>query len=176
LRIGSTTANTLLTKDRINETDDEGSTPLHIAVQEKAPAEVISGILAFGPKLSEPDSSGRTPLHIALTAKRFDTAKLLVEAGANPFVFTGADETAAALALRMGKDAILALFSGSAISGRDAIGNTALHYAAAQTSIETVQLLLELGASKTAKNVSGELPIDLARRWQREMNEKILRP
>ena len=176
LRTGNSATNTLLTKDRINETDDSGATPLHIAIQENVSAAVISGILALGPKLSEPDLNGQTPLHVALAAKRFDLAKILVEAGANPFVFTGADETAAALAIRMGKEAVTAIFSGSAIAARDAIGNTALHYAAAQSASDIVKNLLELGASKSTKNVSGELPIDLARRWHRDANEKLLLP
>lgn len=177
LRSGLPATETLLTKDRLNETDDEGSTPLHIAVSsDNVPIKTVSGIIARGPKLSESDSKGKTPLHYALEAKRFDVAKLLTEEGANPFVFSGAEDTAAMVAVKTGKDAVAALFAGPTIIGSDALGNTALHYAAGQPSPEIVQFLLDLGANKNAKNVSGETPADIAKRWLRDKNEKLLRP
>ena len=177
LRLGLPSAENLLTKDRLNETDDEGCTPLHLAVSaENVSSRTVSGIISHRPKLSEPDSRGKTALHYALGTKRFDLVKILIEAGADPYVFSGADDSAAMMAIKMGKDAVTALFSGAAIISSDALDNTALHYAAGQTSTEMVQLLLDLGADRSAKNVAGETPADIAKRWQRDKNEKLLRP
>jgi len=165
----------LLTKDRINAPNDIGEEPLHLAIKFGASEGIISRMVDLGADLSASDAQGNTPLHLALASKRYDIVMKLSASKANPFIATGADENAAQIALRLGSEAIKAIFSGdTAVQGKDAVGNSILHYAAAYSTPETIQLLLSLDAETSAKNAAGELPIDIARRWKRADVEKLL--
>jgi ankyrin repeat protein len=157
----------LLTKERIQMADDNGSSPLHIAVHEGVDPATVRVIIAQGARLSPVDSEGRSPLRLAVDGESWDLAKVLADAGADPFTVAGDGKTPGELVLTKGQGAIQAVFSGKAINARDAAGNTILHYAARSGSAETVARLLQLGASKSIRNISAESPADIARRWNR---------
>jgi ankyrin repeat protein len=157
----------LLTNERILSSDDNGASPLHIAVSEKAPLGVIQIIMDQGGQLSAVDAEGRTPLRLAVNQRGWAAARLLADAGADVFSFAGDGKNPAELALLYGRDGIDALFSGRAVKARDSSGNTILHYGAKTGSTETISRLIELGADKSARNIAGESPADLARRWNR---------
>ena len=57
----------------------------------------------------------------------------------------------------------------------DIRGNSILHYAARLADEATVSRLLALGMSKSAKNVSGETPYDVAAAWKKEGNAALLK-
>jgi len=172
LAIAATPAlvSTLLTKDRLHSGNDQGQTALHIAVLERASTETIKRIIDQGAGLSALDAQGKTPLHLALEIGAWETVKLLASGGADVFAVAADGETPAGKALVLGDDALKALFSGPAIVSRDRIGNTILHYAAYRGTPDQIQLLLELGADKTALNIAGESAPDLARRWDKKEN------
>jgi ankyrin repeat protein len=157
----------LLTKDRIQVADDNGSSPLHIAISEGANSATVRAIIAQGARLSSVDSEGRSPLRLAVDKGYWDLARLLADSGADPFTVAGDGKTPGELALTKGAEAVQAVFSGKAINVRDSSGNTILHYAARSGSAETVNQLLQLGASKSIKNISAESPADIAKRWNR---------
>jgi ankyrin repeat protein len=165
---------TLLTKDRLSMPDDDGNTPLHIAVLQKAPEEMIRAIIDLGAGLSASDSSGRTPLRIAVDQEDWRTAKILADAGSDVFLPAADGRSPAEIALRSGVDAVSALFSGKAINSQDSAGNTILHYAASQGDPAIIQLLIKLGANKSIKNIAGESPADIARRWKRSETLDLL--
>jgi ankyrin repeat protein len=158
---------TLLTKDRIYASDDEGFTPLHIAILNRAQANVVKIIIDQGARTSAADAVGRTPLRMAVDMQNWETVKLLADAGADPFSTAGDSKTPAAITLAAGIEPVRALFSGRGISARDSTGNTILHYAAQTGSTELIILLLELGANRNSKNIASESPVDIARRWNR---------
>jgi ankyrin repeat protein len=157
---------TLLTKDRLSSPDDNGSSPLHIAVREKAPLVMVRTILDMGAKTSAIDAEGRTPLRLAVDMKEWEVAKVLTESGSDVFLAARDGKTPTELALAAGGDGIRALFSGQAINSRDASGSTVLHYAAQNGSKEAIMQLMELGANKEIKNIASESPADIARRWR----------
>jgi ankyrin repeat protein len=158
---------TLLTKDRIQAPDDDGSSPLTIAVREKADPSMIRIIIEQGARLNPVDREGRTPLRLAADENAWDLAKIIADAGADPFLPAGDGRTPAETALAAGETGIRALFSGRGINARDRAGNTILHYAAKEANTELIVILLELGANKTIKNIAAESPADIAVRWNR---------
>jgi ankyrin repeat protein len=158
---------TLLTPQWIGVSDDDGRSPLHIAILSNAEAETLRVIIDMGARVSPVDLDGKTPLHLALERDKWDHAKLLADRGADVFALAGDGKTPAEIALAKGREAVNALFSGRAIVAQDPAGNTILHYAARLGAPDLVALLIELGASKTARNISSESPGDVARKWRR---------
>jgi ankyrin repeat protein len=167
LGISPALVSTLLTKDRIQAADDNGASPLHIAVREKAPPSTIRIIITQGARLSPVDSEGRCPLRLAVDQESWELAKILADAGADPFTAAGDGKTPAELVILQGPAPVRAVFSGKAIGARDSSGNTVLHYAARCGSPETIAALLQLGANKSVRNISAESPADIAKRWER---------
>ena len=157
----------LLTPQWIGVSDDDGRSPLHIAVLSNADAETLRIIIDRGARVSSVDLDGKTPLHLALERDRWDHAKLLADAGSNVFAVAGDGKTPAEIAIARGREAVNAVFSGRAIAAQDPTGNTVLHYAAQLGAPDLVALLIELGASKTVRNISSESPGDVARKWRR---------
>jgi ankyrin repeat protein len=167
LNISPRMVSTLLTKDRIYAADDNGYSPLHIAILNGAPENVVRIILDQGAKITAVDLEGRTPLRIAVDRDNWEVAKLLADNGSDLFSSAGDGKTPAGIALAKGVPAIRALFSGRSINSRDAGGNTILHYAAQTGSRELILLLLELGANRHSRNIASESPADIAIRWNR---------
>jgi len=162
---------TFLTMDRLNSSDDFGSTPLHIAVQERASLSIIRTILDLGARQSMVDAEGRTALRLAVDLNQLETAQLLANSGGDVSggdVFAAARDgkTPAEAALSKGEDAVRSLFSGAAINARDSSGNTILHYAAKQGNASLVSLLISMGANKAVRNIAAESPADIALRWR----------
>jgi len=164
----------LLTKDRINTADDFGNSALHIAIQEKVPVSTMRVIIEKGTRLSAVDFNGRIPLRLAADMNNWELARVLSDAGSDPFSPAVDNKTSAEVAIVRGTDAIRAVFSGRAINAKDGSGNTILHYAARMGKPEAISLLLELGAIKGAKNISAESPADVAMRWNNRENAALL--
>ena len=175
LHISSRMVSVLLTKDRINNPDDFGNSALHIALQEKVPANILRVIIDQGCRLTAVDSNGRTPLRCAIDAGMWENAKLLADSGSDPFSTAADGKTPAEIALAAGENGLNALFSGKAINARDSSGNTILHYAAARRGNTTsIALLMTLGAHKDIRNIAAESPYDIAVRWNIPDNASLL--
>lgn len=158
---------TLLTKDRLLTSDDDGNTALHIAIMKNAESVFVQRIISQGVAVSASDAKGYTPLHLAIQKERWDIVRSLVEAGSDIFARALNGDTPAELVLRKNEEAVRALFISQIIHAQDSLGNTALHYAAKESDVAVIDILLELGALKTVRNVAGENPADIARRWNR---------
>ena len=167
-------ASFLLTKDRVNGSDDFGNSPLHIALQERVPSPTLRVIIDGGTRLSAVDSNGRVPLRLAADMGEWELARVLADAGSDPFSRAVDGKTSGEIIIARGGEAIRAVFSGRAINAKDASGNTILHYAARVGKPETIALLLELGAAKNAQNISSESPADIAMRWNNSENAALL--
>jgi len=175
LSISPRMVSVLLTSDRINSSDDMGNSALHIALQERVPADYIRAIISQGARLNAVDYNGKTPLRLAVDLNLLEAAKILADTGADPFLAAVDNRTPAEIAFSMGEDCVRALFSGRAINSKDSSENTILHFAARYGNPGTIRLLLELGANKTIRNISSELPADIAVRWNRFENAEVLR-
>jgi ankyrin repeat protein len=156
---------TLLTTDRAKTSDDEGRSPLHIAVEENMAVSKLEAIVNQGGKINSVDRQGRTPLRAAIDADNWEAAKYLAGAGSDVFSAAHDGKNPAEIALGRGTAAIRAVFGGKAVAARDSSGNTILHYAARNGHRDLVNLLLELGADRAAQNTAGERAADIAERW-----------
>jgi ankyrin repeat protein len=162
-------AATLLTPEWIARSDDEGHSPLHIAIRSGASAQMLGIILGEeGVRIAAVDADGHTPLRLAVDRDNWEAAKMLADAGSDPFSVSEDGKSPGGIAVIKGQEPVRALFAGRGIQARDASGNTALHYAARDGSAEVVRLLISLGADKTSRNITAESPADIARRWNRE--------
>jgi ankyrin repeat protein len=166
---------TLLTRDRILAPDDDGLSPLHIAVMENVQPYVLGIIMEQGPRLNAVDSDGRTPLRLAVDRNAWPLARDLTEAGSDVFSLAKDNRTPAETAFAKGRDAVEALFSGKALNARDPSGNTALHYAARTGNLELIHYLLDLGCAKETRNFAGESPADTALRRRHTEAASLLR-
>ena len=155
----------LLDGNRINSTDDFGNSPLHVAIQERVSVSTLEVIVGKGGRLAAVDFNGRIPLRLAVDMNEWELAKVLANAGSDPFMAAVDEVTAGEIAIASGREAIEAIFSGDAIYARDSSGNTVLHHAARMGRPETITILLGLRADRNARNISGESPADIARRW-----------
>ena len=155
-----------LADGRLNSFDDFGSSPLHIAVQERASLTIINTIIEMGPRMSSVDSDGRTPVRVAVDIGFTEAARLLADSGSDVFYAARDGRTAAEAALVKGEGMIRALFSGDTVHARDSSGNSILHFAARNGDPSVISLLLSLGAQRDVRNIAQESPAEIALRWR----------
>ncbi|MDR0639541.1 MAG: ankyrin repeat domain-containing protein [Spirochaetaceae bacterium] len=166
---------TLLTTDRARIADDEGRSPLHIAVLRNMSVSKLEIIVNQGGRVNSVEREGRTPLRLAVDMDNWEAAKYLVGAGSDIFAVARDGRSPAEIALGRGATAVRAVFSGKAITARDSSGNTVLHYAARNGNRDLVNLLLELGADRNIRNTAGESAADIAERWGNTAAVNLLR-
>ena len=118
---------------------------------------------------------GWTPLHYACIEEQLAVVKRLLKEGADPSSGDSEGTTAVHIAATLPSVAMLrALFEGAAVKVNpdqgDRNGSTALHLAAdvvekdaIAEAAECIAVLLERGASVSAKDKSGKTPLDLAK-------------
>ena len=175
LSISTRMVSALLENNRVNIPDDFGNSALHVALQERADDVIIRTIVNQGGRINTVDSNGRTPLRLAVDMEMFQAAKIIADAGADPFQIAVDNKSPAEIAFTKGEDCIRALFSGRAINSRDSSGNTILHLAARYGTPDLVSVLLEMGANRAIRNVASESPNDIALRFNRSDNSALLR-
>jgi len=111
-----------------------GRTPLHLAVI-KDKMNMVRLLVAQGADLEARDAYGNTPLHLAAHCLRLRPTRFLLERGAQ-------------------------------VNARDDFGNTPLHHLAYgsfdKIAFQVAKMLLEHGASASARNKQGFRPSELA--------------
>ncbi|KAI4534663.1 hypothetical protein MG293_015523 [Ovis ammon polii] len=149
--------------------DEDGDTPLHIAVvQGNLPAvhRLLNLFQHGGRELDIYNNLRQTPLHLAVITTLPSVVRLLVMAGASPMALDRHGQTAAHLACEHRSPACLRALLDSAAGGtmdleaRNYDGLTALHVAVNTECQEAVLLLLEHGADIDAVDIkSGRSPL-----------------
>lgn len=123
-----------------------------------------------------PELAGATPFFLAAMAGDAAVMQALLDAGADPALTTAIRSTALMAAAGAGRSlgetslkqaplleaAKLAVKTGADVNAADAMGNTALHYAAYLRVDSVVQFLVEKGARMDVKNKFGETPLWLS--------------
>ncbi|PNP59152.1 hypothetical protein THARTR1_01400 [Trichoderma harzianum] len=160
----------------IDETDEEGKTPLHIAALYGKPAS-LRLLIRNGANMEARDSRGRTPaLFISFEEQRKECLQVLIKFGADVNV---ADYEGKTLLYLAAGDETLEDFvpelleAGAAVDEVVEDGYTPLHQAAWFKCTEAIKALVEHGANTEAVNSEGETPRMIAERqglsdWWRE--------
>jgi uncharacterized protein len=159
--------------------DSDGNTPVHIGVERRISADQLRQLIDMGYPVSQRNGKGKTALMEAIENNDKNLAIVLLEKGADPFVAATNGESALSTALKSAGTAAgqtildgIARYNGTRT---DMQGDGILHYAARIADAATVSHLLSLGLDRSVKNISGETPADMARRWQRPDIAELLK-
>ena len=157
--------------------DEEGNTPLHIAVKDNltSPTEIAGALIRHGANPNAQNDHGDTPLHFAATRtlEIIDIMNMLVQNGADPKIRNRNDVTAGAAVLEIltewswnvdVESAVRLLISlGTDPSIRTPTGNSLIIWAAEfAENPATIAVLLEAGADLNSKNGFGQTPLHVA--------------
>src|SRR5262249_42470887 len=139
----------------------------------------VKTLLAHGADIEKPGPEGYRPLAVAISDDRYETAKALIEAGANVNVAAGPDGlTPLMVAVAQSSPGEGAIFlptstrpldiakglleRGAEVNAKSKAGVTALMVAAAHNNPPMIGLLIESGADIAAKDNQGKTAEDVA--------------
>ena len=145
----------------INYTDENGQTALHAAAAKKD-ANTIRILLSRIDNVDPLDNNGKTPLLIAVENAHSSVVSVLMDNNADPTIKDKAGVSPAALALEKSEELARLVLRGNTARTMRIDGATLLHLAAAEGKVNSIKLLLELGALPETRNDKGELALDIA--------------
>jgi ankyrin repeat protein len=161
--------NALLTHNADKKLTSRGdNTPLHGAALGGITDKQVIDDLAAGGARNAKNADGNTPLHLALASNHLDTAKLLIEAGADVDAPDKDGRTPLQLALGLkdqaqARAAALALVNAGAKCDTPDAGNMApLHYAASWGDAALAAAMVDRGAKVDRPGPGGRTPLHLA--------------
>ena len=158
-----------------NLVDSDGNTPLHIAIAEHCPDDILQALLDAKFPVNNRNGSGSTALLQAVRSGQEGSTRILLAAEADPFAGDNSGACAVSIALTERPD-FVSIIAEYAADKTDTIGDGILHYAARLGSYEIVKQLLNLPRiDRAARNIAGETPYDIAVRWQRTDNAALLK-
>ncbi|EHB09995.1 Ankyrin repeat domain-containing protein 27 [Heterocephalus glaber] len=154
----------------VNVTNQDGSSPLHIAALHGR-ADLVPLLLKHGANPSARNTNQAVPLHLACQKGHFQVVKYLLDSNTKPNKKDVSGNTPLIYACSGGHHevATLLLQHGASINASNNMGNTALHEAVIEKHIFVVELLLLHGASVHILNKRQRTAMDCA-----EQNSKIM--
>lgn len=149
---------------RVNAEDEDGETPLYIAVSYED-CESAQLLIERGARVNRANAEGQTPLHLASFEGDVHMVQLLINKGAQvnlseglsgktPLHFAVSNESSAC--------AQVLIDHGAKITSVDGEGQTPLHLAAFNKTIDCARLLLEKGADLHSVTHEGQTPLHYA--------------
>ena len=146
-----------------NQTEPDGTTPLHWAVHNND-AELVAKLIAAGANVNVANDYGATPMSEAAVTANIDVLKALLAAGASVESANADGQTALMVVARSGNVAAaeLLIARGANVNAREERkGQTALMWAVAQGKPAMVVALLKHGADAEARSNLNE--------WERQV-------
>lgn len=154
----------------LNAQDRDGNTPFHIAVKNRKLGVVKVMTPFMGCYLTTPDDEGNTPLHSAIAFNCPQTTAILCALEKRPGANTKGQTPLHLAALKNNYKAVKKLMSGSRcdeiLDAQDQDGNTALHIAALNKSMDVMDLIHEHGPT-ILENKGGKTPYDIYPKYRR---------
>ena len=152
-------------KANINYTDDDGFTPLNIAI-ETGNMETVKLLITNGADVNGLMQDGVSLIGYAIAQNNMDLLQILIENGANINNTNGDSwaDTPLMTASRLGLDNVvrILLTRNADINATDINGNTALHTAALNSQLSVIKLLLEKNPNLDIQNKVGNTALHLA--------------
>ena len=142
----------------VNQTQPDGSTPLHWAVY-KVDRELVAALLRRGARAGAVNKYGASPLSEAARVANLELAGMLVEAGADANVANEDGQTPLMLAARTGNVAVAKLLvqHGADVNRRERYREqSAVMWAAAEGHGEMVEFLVSQKADLTVRATANE--------------------
>ena len=155
--------------------DSDGNTPIHIAVQKHASPKTLTQLLNIGYPASQRNGKGLTALNEAVANNERNQALVLLEYGADPYLSTTSGENALTAVFKTKNMELLDAIAKYNSTKNDRQGDGILHYAARFADKGIVEHLVALKLDKTARNISGETPAQMAERWGRKDIAELLK-
>jgi ankyrin repeat protein len=167
----------------VNAKDNEGQTPLFLAVEENSDVEVIKFLISKGADANAKNDNDFSILHMvacpdarngdAITVSA-EVAEILISNGGDVNAKDCIGRIPLHIAVNSRVDGLLKCLSkGADVNARDNSGNTPLHAAAEEGDIEDVQFLVSKGADVNVVNMCGKTPHDVAREMAVKMKKEI---
>ncbi|MCU0545554.1 MAG: ankyrin repeat domain-containing protein [Oscillatoriaceae cyanobacterium Prado104] len=160
----------------VNFRSEGGETPLHLIASMigNDTIELADLLITKGAQVDAKNNSSQTPLSVAIFGpNNIQMAELLISKGADINIKDIRGRTPLHIAAKTQYYGIkltqLLIAKGANINAKADIG-TPLHAAASIESFLTVELLVQRGADVNAKNDSGQTPLDLVSRNNRNLN------
>uniref|UniRef100_A0A8C5V489 Ankyrin repeat domain 23 n=1 Tax=Microcebus murinus TaxID=30608 RepID=A0A8C5V489_MICMU len=149
-------------------------TALHWACL-KGHSQLVNKLLAAGATVDPRDLLDRTPMFWACRGGHLDILKQLLNQGARVNARDKIWSTPLHVAVRTGHSDCLEhlIECGAHINAQDKEGDTALHEAVRHGRFKAMKLLLLYGAKLGVQNVASMTPVQLARDWQRGIQEAL---
>lgn len=152
-------------KANINYTDDDGFTPLNIAI-ETGNMETVKLLITNGADVNGLMQDGVSLIGYAIAQNNMDLLQILIENGANVNNTNGDSwaDTPLMTASRLGLDNVvrILLSRNADINAVDINGNTALHTASLNSQLSVIKLLLEKNPNLDIQNKVGNTALHLA--------------
>lgn len=170
-----TVSDLLKRKVNVNAEDDDGNTPLFIAV-ESGNFPITKMLLVAGAKVNMTNKHNNTPLHVAVEMHDENITKLLLGYGATVNVLNDFNKTPMFLAVQSRKINIIKLLIdfGINVNEHDLCNYTALHMAAMYGNSTVVKLLVDAGADLNSKTNVGTTPLHEAIDSENVYSVKVL--
>jgi len=150
----------------LNLSDSDGNTPIHIAVMNRIVPQKLSMLLSLKYPVNRRNSTGQTPLSLAVENNYQETARILLENGADPFLTDNSGNCAVSIAIAESQEILNSIVT-TCGNAKDMTGDGILHYAARTADETVIKKLLSMGLDRNSRNITGETPHDIAIRWQR---------
>ncbi len=139
--------------------DSNGATPLHIAIKNKAAADVIYYLVEKKALVNTRDKLGNTPLHLAVFMNAKEAGEILLANNADVFYLNVKGESPLKLAMMLDERREEWVINSHTINAKDGAGNTPLHLVAEWQIVPMILYLLDKGADINAKNANDETPL-----------------
>lgn len=173
--------------ENVRARDDQGNTPLHLAMMHSPRTEVIRLLISLGADLEALNAKKETPIHTLAAEGNVTSHVAAFSASGGEINDPGPDDACNIgncatrpihrIAQRPESIDLLRTFLavGADATAQDPSGRTPLHYAAEASSWEAVEALIAAGANPNSDDFKGMTPLHLAAQRGPDSDESVVR-